>query len=78
MQKNNVFSGTAGARMYDTEGKIIQAHGGQIQKFTVDGKERWYWIGEDKTDGYRPCGGIHLYSSKDLNYPKNIRSYRGI
>lgn len=66
MQKNNVFSGTAGARMYDTEGKMIQAHGGQIQKFTVDGKERWYWIGEDKTDGYRPCGGIHLYSSKDL------------
>lgn len=66
MQKENVFSGIAGAHMYDTEGKMIQAHGGQIQKFTVNGTTRWYWIGEDKTDGYRPCGGIHLYSSTDL------------
>ena len=66
MPDNKTFSGAAGERMYDTKGKLIQAHGGQIQKFTVNGTKRWYWIGEDKTDGYRPCGGIHMYSSSDL------------
>ncbi len=69
--EKETFSGTAGARMYDEEGGRIQAHGGQIQKFTVDGVERWYWIGEDKTDGYRPCGGIHMYSSDDLHHWKD-------
>ncbi len=59
-------SGVAGAPLYDTEGKLIQAHGGQIQQFTVNGETRWYWIGEDKTYDYRPCGGIHVYSSEDL------------
>ncbi|MCI9418245.1 MAG: hypothetical protein HFI82_12740 [Eubacterium sp.] len=62
----NTFGGTADAPWYDTDGKRIQAHGGQVQKFTVNGKDKWYWIGEDKTYGYRPCGGIHLYSSDDL------------
>ena len=60
------ISGTNGAPLYDTEGKLIQAHGGQIQQFTVDGVTKWYWIGEDKTYDYRPCGGIHMYSSEDL------------
>lgn len=60
------ITGTAGAPLYDTEGKLIQAHGGQIQQLTVDGETKWYWIGEDKTYDYRPCGGIHMYSSTDL------------
>lgn len=60
------ISGTQGAPLYDTQGKLIQAHGGQIQQFTVDGVTKWYWIGEDKTYDYRPCGGIHMYSSEDL------------
>lgn len=60
------ITGTAGAPMYDTNGNQIQAHGGQIQKLTVNGQEKWYWIGEDKTYDYRPVGGIHLYSSDDL------------
>lgn len=60
------FTGVAGEMMYDTEGKPIQAHGGQIQQLTVDGETRWYWIGEDKTNDYRPVGGIHVYSSDDL------------
>ena len=60
------ISGVAGAPLYDTDGKLIQAHGGQIQKLTIDGVEKWYWIGEDKTYDYRPCGGIHMYSSTDL------------
>ena len=60
------ISGAAGAPWYDTNGNLIQAHGGQVLKLTVDGTPKWYWIGEDKTYGARPCGGIHLYSSSDL------------
>lgn len=60
------ITGTAGAPLYDTNGNQIQAHGGQIQKLTVDGVEKYYWIGEDKTNDYRPVGGIHVYSSADL------------
>ena len=40
----------------------IQAHGGQIQKWG----DTYYWYGEDKTNGYRPVEGVHLYTSKDL------------
>lgn len=60
------FTGTAGEQMYDTDGNLIQAHGGQIQQLTVDGVTKYYWIGEDKTNDYRPVGGIHMYSSTDL------------
>lgn len=60
------FTGAAGAPMYDTSGNYIQAHGGQIQQLTVDGETKWYWIGEDKTNDYRPVGGVHVYSSDDL------------
>ena len=56
------FTGTNGEIMYDTNGVEIQAHGGQVQKIG----DTWYWIGEDKTYGYQPCPGIHMYSSKDL------------
>ncbi len=42
--KDETFHGTADAPWYDTQGKPIQAHGGQVQRFTVDGKEKWYWI----------------------------------
>lgn len=62
----NSFTGTAGEAMYDTNGNQIQAHGGQVQQLTVDGQTKWYWIGEDKTNDYRPVGGIHMYSSDDL------------
>lgn len=52
------------------DGNKIQAHGGQVQKLTVLDKqtgepvEKWWWVGEDKTKGYR--GGICAYSSFDL------------
>ena len=46
----------------DTNGINIQAHGGQIQKLG----SKYYWIGEDKTNDYKPCPGIHMYSSSDL------------
>ena len=49
----------------DTEGNVIQAHGGQVQKLRIrDDLYRWVWIGEDKTNGYR--GGVCMYSSDDL------------
>lgn len=74
------FSGADGATIYDNNGEVIQAHGGQVQRiqweegydFNGNGqieaseKEFWYWIGEDKTNDYRPCPGIHAYISQDL------------
>lgn len=51
----------------DQNGTPIQAHGGQVQKFTHNGETKWYWYGEDKTDGYRTVdGGVRVYSSTDL------------
>ncbi len=72
------FSGVDGAAIYDDNGELIQAHGGQVQKIKyeydyngngqidADEHEFWYWIGEDKTNDYRPCPGVHVYISKDL------------
>ena len=56
------FTGYEGVMMKDTNGVNIQAHGGQIQKLGT----KFYWIGEDKTNDYKPCPGIHIYSSSDL------------
>ncbi|MFM9331498.1 immunoglobulin-like domain-containing protein [Paenibacillus mesotrionivorans] len=65
----------------DTNGVPIQAHGGQVtwvEHITWDGDKpsytaspaqgdgAWLWVGEDKTYGGRPIGGIHTYVSKDL------------
>lgn len=52
-----------GQKFVDNNGVVIQAHGGAIYEFE-DGK--YYWYGEDKTLGYRPVGGVHLYTSTDL------------
>ncbi|WP_338788656.1 FIMAH domain-containing protein [Metabacillus sp. FJAT-53654] len=53
-----------GEEWRDTNGEIIQAHGGGIM---YDEKtETYYWYGEDKTKGYLPATGVHAYSSKDL------------
>ena len=56
------FTGVEGTMMNDINGNPIQAHGGQIQKLG----NKFYWIGEDKTYGYKPCPGIHMYTSEDL------------
>ncbi|WP_035766125.1 glycoside hydrolase [Butyrivibrio sp. NC2002] len=62
----NDISGVEGRNMYDNNGIQIQAHGGQIQQFTIDGVTKYYWYGEDKTTDYRPVPGVHLYTSEDL------------
>ena len=58
----NSFTGVDGKMMLDNNGVPIQAHGGQIQKLG----DKYYWIGEDKTYDYKPCPGIHMYTSEDL------------
>jgi hypothetical protein len=58
----STFTGVEGVVMVDTNGVPIQAHGGQIQKLG----DKYYWIGEDKTYDYKPCPGIHMYTSEDL------------
>lgn len=60
-----------GARWLDTDGNLIQAHGGQIQRMPVpDGAggktEKYVWIGENKSSGhFGNCFAV--YSSEDLH-----------
>lgn len=82
----NTISGVKGAELYDMDGERVQAHGGQVQKindakgfdFDGDGQigddehEFWYWIGEDKTNDYRPCPGVRSYISQDLYNWKDV------
>ncbi|MDF2613931.1 MAG: hypothetical protein K0S71_1717 [Clostridia bacterium] len=53
-----------GTKWVDTKGERIQAHGGGIWYDKVNHK--YYWYGEDKTNGYRPLRGVRCYTSTDL------------
>ena len=59
-----------GKTYLDTDGRHIQAHGGQIQRMSFFDEEagstvtKWIWVGEDKTNGAH--GGIRAYTSDDL------------
>ncbi|MCD7973449.1 MAG: family 43 glycosylhydrolase [Candidatus Azobacteroides sp.] len=66
----NYFDGVIGGVWNDIDGKPIQVHGGQVQKIG----DKWWWIGEDKEDGYRTQNGISMYSSDDL-YNWKFESY---
>jgi hypothetical protein len=57
------FSGVRGDEWRDTDGNIIQAHGGQVSKIG----EKWYWVGENRGNNR----DIKLYSSDDLYNWKN-------
>ncbi len=61
---NNCFK--PGEEWRDTEGKLIQAHGGSV--LYLDGK--YYWYGENKEKTLPGSGiwhyGVKLYSSEDL------------
>ncbi|MGZ0147767.1 glycoside hydrolase family 43 protein [Kribbella sp. WER1] len=51
----------------DTNGQVIQAHGGQVVTAKdEDGRKIYYWYGEDRSNGYYNSPGVHLYSSYDL------------
>lgn len=60
-----------GEKWTDDEGNLIQAHGGQVQRLSVPDPvtgvavEKWWWVGEDKTNG-SSRSGICAYSSDDL------------
>ncbi|CCO33073.1 hypothetical protein BN14_07142 [Rhizoctonia solani AG-1 IB] len=57
-----------GAYWRDTDGVLIQAHGGAMVR-TDDGT--FYWFGEDHRPGGTHFTGIAVYSSKDLYNWKN-------
>ncbi len=56
-----------GQSWLDTNGNVIQAHGGQVVPSTdEDGETIYYLYGEDRTNGYHSAPGVHVYSSYDL------------
>ncbi len=59
-KSKNYVTITNGELWIDTDGNIVQAHGGNILQV---GK-RWYLIGEDRSNSWNP--DVNLYSSKDL------------
>ncbi|KAI1036978.1 hypothetical protein LB505_011949 [Fusarium chuoi] len=53
-----------GARWYDTDGNLFNAHAGGLCVDRESGK--FYWFGEHKTEEQAEGGGISVYSSDDL------------
>ncbi len=61
---------TLGELWYDTDGKMINAHGGGILYY----HKKYYWYGEVKgfgKDGNNAMDGVSCYSSNDLKHWKN-------
>ena len=52
-------------KWYDTDGRHIQAHGGQIVTTEENGETVYYWYGEDRTNGYWNSPGVAVYRSTD-------------
>lgn len=66
-QPKRYTSVPVGQTWLDTEGAVIQAHGGGfLQMEDTDGTPIYYWVGEDKGHNRAAFNGISLYSSKDL------------
>ncbi|HMR49859.1 MAG TPA: family 43 glycosylhydrolase [Arachnia sp.] len=64
---------------YDTQGRHIQAHGGQIVTVEEAGETVHYWYGEDRTNGYYGSPGVSVYRSTDLlNWENMGTALRGI
>ena len=57
---------TPGEPWLDTDGKVIQAHGGQVVPRSDAQGPLYYWYGEDRSNGYGSSPGVHVYSSRDL------------
>ncbi len=79
---------------YDTDGRHIQAHGGQIVSVTAaqlginasdiltaseGGNTVYYWYGEDRSNGYWGSPGVAVYRSTDtLNWTNEGTALRTI
>ncbi|MBT2517448.1 Ig-like domain-containing protein [Streptomyces sp. ISL-90] len=77
---------------YDTEGRHIQAHGGQIVAGTElgvaadeisageeNGRAVYYWYGEDRSNGYYNSPGVSVYKSYDtLNWSNEGVALRSV
>jgi len=63
-KKDNWVTITNGDLWYDTDGKVVQAHGAG---FLLVG-DTWYMIGEDRANSWNP--DVNMYSSKDLQHWK--------
>ena len=57
---------TPGQPWLDTNGQVIQAHGGQVVIAEDDLGTTYYWYGEDRSNGYGSSPGVHVYSSRNL------------
>ncbi len=56
-----------GQEWLDNNGKVIQAHGGQVVPSKDEAGDTIYYLyGEDRTNGYHSSPGVHVYSSYDL------------
>lgn len=61
---------TPGAQWLDTDGNVIQAHGGQVQYMPVPDETggttmQYVWVGENKTGGHFG-NDVAVYTSEDL------------
>lgn len=64
---------------YDTQGRHIQAHGGQIVTAEENGETVYYWYGEDRTNGYYGSPGVSVYRSTDTHNWENLgTALRGV
>ncbi|MGC0369098.1 OmpL47-type beta-barrel domain-containing protein [Microbacterium sp. SLBN-111] len=59
-------------KWYDTDGRHIQAHGGQIVTTEENGQTVYYWYGEDRTNGYWNSPGVAVYRSTDAKNWTNL------
>lgn len=50
----------------DTDGQVVQAHGGQVLVGEDADGPLYHWYGEDRSNGYGSSPGVHVYSSRDL------------
>jgi hypothetical protein len=58
---------TPGEPWTDTNGEVIQAHGGQVVVHEDADGTVYYWYGEDRSNGYGSSPGVHVYSSPNLD-----------
>lgn len=59
-------------KWYDTDGRHIQAHGGQVVTTEENGQTVYYWYGEDRTNGYWNSPGVGVYRSTDAKNWTNL------